>query len=172
MIVDLEVKYCATDLDEVFHCARNAGLNAKSSREVCRCWDVLQIWQDWFHEEFGEFKSIRHRSPPDDPPDLELVFSEQTVAFEDKNNDYEFEKEVRIITDAQIPECGRVLNDVSANQLIQQIVLSPWIELDEFEALQQRLQPLCPDAQITRSPLIKNLDDEKTVRAINRLMPG
>jgi hypothetical protein len=50
--------------------------------EVCRCWDVLQIWSDWFHR-FGEFKFLRHRSPPNDPPDLELVFAERTVAFED-----------------------------------------------------------------------------------------
>jgi hypothetical protein len=60
--------------------------------------------------------------------------------------------------------------NVSANQLIQQIVLSPWIELDEFEAVQQRLKPLCPDAQITRSPLMKNIEDEQTIRAMNRLM--
>jgi hypothetical protein len=83
MIVDLSLDHCGTDLDKVFHCARNAALSAKSSREVCRCWDVLQIWRDWLHEKFGELKSIRHRSPPDDPPDLELVFAQETVAFED-----------------------------------------------------------------------------------------
>jgi len=89
-----------------------------------------------------------------------------------KNNDYEFEKEVRLIIDAEIPRCGRVLNDVSPNKMIQRIVFSPWIELDEFEALQKRVQPICPDAEITRSPLIKNPDHEKTMRAMNRLMSG
>jgi hypothetical protein len=87
-----------------------------------------------------------------------------------KNNDYEFEKEVRLVTDAEVPESGRLINNVSANELIEQMVLSPWMELEEFEALQQRLQPLCPNAQVTRSPLIKDLDDEKTVRAMNRLL--
>ena len=87
-----------------------------------------------------------------------------------KNNDYEFEKEVRLVIDAQTPDCGRVISNVDANQLIQRIVLSPWTELDEFEALQQRLQPLCPDAVITRSPLIKDLDEERTLRAMNSLM--
>lgn len=87
-----------------------------------------------------------------------------------KNNDYEFEKEVRLVIDAQTAGCGRVISNVDANKLIQQIVLSPWTELDEFEALRQRLQPLCPDAVITRSPLIKNLDEERTLRAMNRLM--
>jgi hypothetical protein len=94
-----------------------------------------------------------------------------TRAYLFKNNDYEFEKEIRLITDAEIPECGRVLSNVCANQLVQKIVFSPWIELDEFEALQQRIQPLCPDAQISRSPLIKNIDDEKTIRAMQRLLP-
>ncbi|PZR75942.1 MAG: hypothetical protein DLM73_03965 [Chthoniobacterales bacterium] len=88
-----------------------------------------------------------------------------------KNNDYEFEKEIRFVTDASTPGCGRTVTNVSANQLIAQIVLSPWTELDEFEALQQQLRPLCPDAVITRSPLIKNLNDERTLRAMNRLMP-
>ena len=87
-----------------------------------------------------------------------------------KNNDYEFEKEVRLVIEAQSPGCGRVINNLDANQMIQQIVLSPWTELDEFEALQQRLQPLCPGAAITRSPLIKNLDQERTLRAMNALM--
>ncbi len=89
-----------------------------------------------------------------------------------KNNDYEFEKEVRLVTNAQTPRCGRVINNVSANELIQQIILSPWTELDEFEALQRQLQSLCPDALITCSPLIKNFDSEKTARPLNRLMSG
>lgn len=82
MIVDLDLNDCGTDLDKVFRSARSAGLSPKSSREVCHCWDVLQIWRDWF-QKFGEFKFLRHRSPPDDPPDLELVFAKETVAFED-----------------------------------------------------------------------------------------
>jgi len=93
-----------------------------------------------------------------------------TRAYLFKNSDYDFEKEVRLVTDVQTPECGRVVKNVGSNKLIQQIVLSPWIELDEFEALQQRLQPLCPDAVISRCPLIKNLDEERTLRAMNKLM--
>lgn len=87
-----------------------------------------------------------------------------------KNHDYDFEKEVRLATDVTTPESGRIINNISANQLIQQIVLAPWIELDEFEALQTQLQRLCPDVLIRRSPLIKDLDEEKTIRAMNRLM--
>ncbi len=93
-----------------------------------------------------------------------------TRAYLFKNNDYEFEEEVRLVTNAQTPACGRIINNVSANKLIQQIVLSPWILVDEFEALQNQVKPLCPDAQITRSSLIKDLDDERTVRALHRLM--
>jgi hypothetical protein len=95
-----------------------------------------------------------------------------TRAYLFKNHDYEFEKEVRLITDAEIPGSGRLLNDVSANKMIQRIVFSPWIELDEFEALKKRVQPMCPDAEITRSPLINDPDQEKTIRAMNRLVSG
>lgn len=82
MIVDLHLKDRETDLDKAFRSARSAGLSPKSSREVCHCWDALQIWRDWF-DKFGEFKFLRHRSPPNDPPDLEIVFEKQVVAFED-----------------------------------------------------------------------------------------
>ena len=84
-----------------------------------------------------------------------------------KNNDYEFEKEVRLVTDVETPGCGRIIKNVSANHLIAQIVFSPWTELDEFEALQQQCQVLCPDAIITRSPLIKSLDNERTLRSMD-----
>jgi hypothetical protein len=93
-----------------------------------------------------------------------------TRAYLFKNNDYEFEKEVRLVIDAEIHGSGRDLNNVSANNMIQRIVLSPWIELDEFKALQKKIQPLCPDAEISRSPLIKDPDDDETIRAMNRLM--
>jgi len=124
------------------------------------CFEAAKI--QYGNRESGQIDSFN----PEAPGIREIL----ARAYLFKNNDYEFEKEVRLITESQIPESGRVLNNVSANQLIQQIVLSPWIELDEFEALQQQLRPLCTDAQITRSPLIKNLDDEKTIRAMNRLM--
>ena len=83
IVTDLDLESCGTDLDKVFHRGRQAGLGAKSSREVCHCWDVLQIWRDWFHEKFGELKFVRHRSGGDDSPDLELLFVRKTVAFED-----------------------------------------------------------------------------------------
>jgi hypothetical protein len=83
VIVDLDLKDCGSDLDKVFHRAREAALNIKSAREVCRCWDILQIWSDWFHERFGELQLIRHRSPPDDPPDIDLIFSARSIACEE-----------------------------------------------------------------------------------------
>jgi hypothetical protein len=82
VVTDLNLDECGSDLNAVFHRARSAKLSVKSSREVCRSWDVFQIWRDWFGK-FGEFKLLRHRSPPDDPPDVELVFAARIVAFED-----------------------------------------------------------------------------------------
>jgi len=82
MIVDLNLTRCATDLDEVFHLAKGAGLDSKSSREVCCCWDMLQIWHDWIDSKFGRLKTLRHLSQPDDPPDIQLVFEARTIDFE------------------------------------------------------------------------------------------
>jgi hypothetical protein len=95
-----------------------------------------------------------------------------TRAYLFKNNDYEFEKEVRLVTDAPTPGSGRVLTNVSASKLIERIVFSPRIELDEFEALQQKIQPFCADTVISRSALLRNPDDEKTIRAMNQSMSG
>jgi hypothetical protein len=42
----------------------------------------LQIWREWISERFGEVTGIRHRSQPDDPPDLELLFEGRVVGLE------------------------------------------------------------------------------------------
>jgi hypothetical protein len=45
--------------------------------------DMVQIWQDWIKDTFGKIARINHRSRPDDPPDLELVFENgQAVGME------------------------------------------------------------------------------------------
>ena len=82
MIVDLELTHCTKDLDVVFHQAKDAGLDSKSSREVCHCWDMFQIWHDWIDHKFGRLKTLRHRSPGDDPPDIQLIFKERIIDFE------------------------------------------------------------------------------------------
>jgi hypothetical protein len=82
MIVDLELTHCTRDLDIVFHQAKDAGLDSKSSREVCYCWDMFQIWHDWIDHKFGRLKTLRHRSPPDDPPDIQLIFDARIIDFE------------------------------------------------------------------------------------------
>jgi len=51
-----------------------AGLNGPSRQEVYQCLDMVQIWEDWIKDTFGAIIQINHRSGPDDPPDLELVF--------------------------------------------------------------------------------------------------
>lgn len=95
-----------------------------------------------------------------------------TRAYLFKNHDYEFENEVRLVIDAETPGSGRLINNLSADKMVQRIVFSPWIELDEFEALRRMSQPLCPNAEITRSPLIRDPNSEKTTRALNGLFSG
>jgi hypothetical protein len=43
---------------------------------------MLQIWQQFLKETFGELARINHRSQPDDPPDLELIFGSRIVGME------------------------------------------------------------------------------------------
>jgi hypothetical protein len=124
------------------------------------CFEAARI--QYGNRESGQIDSFNPEAPG--------IRDVLTRSYLFKNNDYEFEKEVRLVIDVQTRGCGRVIGSVDAKKLIERIVLSPWTELDEFEALQQRLQPLCPDAVITRSPLIKNLDEERTLRAMNTLM--
>jgi hypothetical protein len=59
-----------------------SNLNAQACEEVRDCWDIVQVWGDWFAERFGEIRCVKHRSNPDDPPDLELVFANTVVACE------------------------------------------------------------------------------------------
>ena len=56
-----------------------AGLTGQSRTEVFQCLDMIQIWQSWFTETFGQIVEIRHRSGPDDPPDLELIFADGRI---------------------------------------------------------------------------------------------
>jgi hypothetical protein len=57
-------------------------LEKQSALEVVECWDMLAIWWDLIEERFGQVRSIRHRSPPDDPPDIEIVSADRTIPFE------------------------------------------------------------------------------------------
>jgi len=67
---------------EISQIARAAGLDGQARLEAWQCWDMIQIWQAWVTDRFGSLTSVRHRSPPDDPPDLELIFEKQTVGME------------------------------------------------------------------------------------------
>jgi hypothetical protein len=80
-ITPLILKYDA-DLEEIFRIMNTAGLEKRSRLEVVECWDMIQIWQTWVKEKFGQITMVRHRSQPDDPPDLELVFPQQIVGME------------------------------------------------------------------------------------------
>jgi hypothetical protein len=56
-----------------------AGLSDQSRTEVFQCLDMIQIWQPWLAETFGQIVGIRHRSAPDDPPDLDLIFTDGRI---------------------------------------------------------------------------------------------
>jgi hypothetical protein len=69
--------------DTAFHVAKTTpGLRGTSRNEVYQCLDMLQIWQEFFKATFGELTGINHRSQPDDPPDLELLFGDRIVGME------------------------------------------------------------------------------------------
>jgi len=68
--------------EEALPIIKAATLDGEYRQEVLECWDMVQIWRDWIREKFGEVTSIRHRSPPDDPPDVELLFEGRAVSME------------------------------------------------------------------------------------------
>lgn len=74
-ITPLNLEFGLT-VDEVAQAIAAAGLNDQGWSEAFECWDMLQVWQDWVSETFGRITEVRHRSPPDDPPDIELVFED------------------------------------------------------------------------------------------------
>ena len=72
----------ALDLDGAWKLLVSSPLDAQGCEEVRDCWDAVLIWHDWFTTRFGEIQSVRHRSPPDDPPDVELVLPTESLPLE------------------------------------------------------------------------------------------
>jgi hypothetical protein len=73
---------CHTFEDAVRIARTTPGLRGQSRNEVYQCLDMLQIWHEFLTERFGELNGINHRSQPDDPPDLELIFGDRVVGME------------------------------------------------------------------------------------------
>lgn len=71
-----------TPISTVVGRAIECGLKGKCGNEVIRGLDAIQVWRDWFEERYGELSEIRHRSNPDDPPDLDLVFESGQIGAE------------------------------------------------------------------------------------------
>jgi hypothetical protein len=80
-ITSLTLDYSFSD-EEVLAAVRASDVNNRHRLEVIQCWDMIRIWKDWVTEHFGLLSSVRHRSPPDDPPDIELIFQKRVVAME------------------------------------------------------------------------------------------
>jgi hypothetical protein len=55
------------------------GLTGQSRTEVLQCLDMIQTWQPWLTKTFGQIVEIPHRSAPDEPPDLELIFTDGRI---------------------------------------------------------------------------------------------
>jgi hypothetical protein len=89
-----------------------------------------------------------------------------------KNNDYEFENEVRLVTTSLSPGSGRLIEAISPTKLIERIVFSPWIHASEFRALQKRIKEMHPDNQfdISRSRLLETLEEEETRERMTKNM--
>jgi hypothetical protein len=80
-ITSLRLKF-GLSYQEVYQTVEAAGGDDQACDEVAECWDMVQIWRDWFTNRFGEIKEVRHRSYGQDPPDLELVSLHQTAGME------------------------------------------------------------------------------------------
>jgi hypothetical protein len=70
------------DLEAAWRLVVASNLDRQACEEIRDCWDIVLVWKDWFTERFGEIQCVRHRSPPDDPPDIDLAFASRVVACE------------------------------------------------------------------------------------------
>lgn len=80
-ITSFSVSY-STDVLEVAKMATALNLQAKAWNELVWSFDAVQVWRVWFLEHYGELFELRHRSNPDDPPDLELIFEKEQLGLE------------------------------------------------------------------------------------------
>ena len=80
-VVNLALTWDLAD-EQVFDIAKAAGLKKQSRLELLQCWDITRTWSDWIISNFGAVTAVRHRTPPDDPPDVELICEKQTVGME------------------------------------------------------------------------------------------
>jgi hypothetical protein len=71
-----------TPIEGLIGSIRQFALNGKQQNEVLWSFETILIWQEWFVEQYGELKELRHRSGGDDPPDLNLVFKTREIGFE------------------------------------------------------------------------------------------
>ena len=59
-----------------------AKIDKKGWNEVIRSFDAVHVWQEWFAARYGDLIELRHRSNPDDPPDIELIFARGRMGLE------------------------------------------------------------------------------------------
>jgi hypothetical protein len=71
-----------TPLRELSQRLAASGLKEKERKEVLWSVDAVQIWEDWFSQRHGQLSEVRHRSNPDDPPDIDLVFDRADLGCE------------------------------------------------------------------------------------------
>jgi len=80
-ITPLKLDYALND-EQVFEITKAAGLGGLHRIETWQCWDMLRIWRKWIADTFGDLTGLHHRSPPDDPPDIELFFDNLVISME------------------------------------------------------------------------------------------
>jgi hypothetical protein len=80
-VITLPISF-ETSLQEALAAANATSLNQQGREEVIDCMDMVRVWREWFCCHCGNLLGIRHRSNPDDPPDIELLFYEKCVAVE------------------------------------------------------------------------------------------
>src|SRR4051812_11257145 len=81
MITAISASY-QTQQNELHDLLRESLLSGKERNEVLWSLDAIQIWRKFFEDLYGKLLSLRHRSNPDDPPDLELIFEDAAVGLE------------------------------------------------------------------------------------------
>jgi len=71
-----------TSLSDLREMATKSQLDKQGWEEVVESFSAIQVWRSWLGDRYGELKELRHRSNPDDPPDIDLVFEKGQLGLE------------------------------------------------------------------------------------------
>jgi hypothetical protein len=119
-VTELAITFETSAVD-VGKLATSAGLKRKEWNELVWSFQALAVWCTWLVDRHGPLQKVRHRSNPDDPPDLDLVFEKETVGVEHTALQPYPLGYAQAIAEEANPKGGRIIPSISQKWTRQQL---------------------------------------------------